>query len=340
MPHVLMDAATAVLAEWLVEESTSFDAEQAVAAVETSDSRVIVEARQAGVLLRVLVAPGATVTEGTPLAVLGDPDDVIGDADLIELGVATIDADNVIARPLPRRIARDIVFADDELGCSGPDALLVQRVHAALVSDDGPVVAEVPAPSPAQEVSPMTSALETVRTRFSARAGVPAAPLMFLLSELDDGSDPRVSVRHLMVKAAAAALRRSPETSGGSTDVAFTVVGAGGVVIPVVRDPGSLTVTTLASRMSDLHSRALEGRLIPDELATRVRVTVLDDDATDRAPDGLRGIIVGASLAGDGPNAVLSLSLSADGDLFTAPATARWLGVLLEALEHPIRLLA
>jgi pyruvate dehydrogenase E2 component (dihydrolipoamide acetyltransferase) len=90
MPEVAAGAGEAVLAEWLVAERAEFAAADTLATVETDKAMVDVEADDAGVLLTTLVAPGAHVEVGAPIAVLGQPGEVVPDigAVLADLGVA------------------------------------------------------------------------------------------------------------------------------------------------------------------------------------------------------------------------------------------------------------
>lgn len=90
MPEVAAGAAEAVLAEWVVAEHAEFAAADTLATVETDKAMVDVEADDAGVLLAALVAPGGHVEVGAPIAVLGQPGEVVPDigAVLADLGVA------------------------------------------------------------------------------------------------------------------------------------------------------------------------------------------------------------------------------------------------------------
>jgi pyruvate dehydrogenase E2 component (dihydrolipoamide acetyltransferase) len=90
MPEVAEDPTEGVLAEWLVEESAAFVGAQSLATVETEKLLVSVEVAEPGILVKALVETGATVDPGTPLAVLADPDEIVGDIDalLVNLGLA------------------------------------------------------------------------------------------------------------------------------------------------------------------------------------------------------------------------------------------------------------
>jgi pyruvate dehydrogenase E2 component (dihydrolipoamide acetyltransferase) len=101
MPEVAAGAAEAVLAEWLVAEQAEFAAADTLATVETDKAMVDVEADDAGVLLSTLVAPGAHVEVGAPIAVLGQPGEAVPDigAVLADLGVAATAAPTTPATP-------------------------------------------------------------------------------------------------------------------------------------------------------------------------------------------------------------------------------------------------
>jgi pyruvate dehydrogenase E2 component (dihydrolipoamide acetyltransferase) len=89
MPEVAANATEAVLQDWTVAEHVSFDAEEAIAVVETEKAVVDVEADEPGVILKQLVAPGAQVEVGAPIALLGNPGEEVEDVDavLAELGL-------------------------------------------------------------------------------------------------------------------------------------------------------------------------------------------------------------------------------------------------------------
>lgn len=90
MPEVAANAVEAVLAEWPVPENTSFTALDSIAIVETEKAVVDVPADADGVILKTLVPAGAVVEVGAPIALLGDPGEIVEDlgALLVELGFA------------------------------------------------------------------------------------------------------------------------------------------------------------------------------------------------------------------------------------------------------------
>ena len=172
MPEVAAGATEAVLAEWLVADSAEFAAADTLATVETDKAMVDVEAEDAGVVLKTLVAPGAHVEVGAPIAVLGQPGEAVADigAVLAELGVpatpgtadvpsaattsiapastpattattadlATVSATGngrVFASPLARKIARQSGVPVEAITGTGPGGRILRRdVEAAIAS--------------------------------------------------------------------------------------------------------------------------------------------------------------------------------------------------------------
>lgn len=90
MPGVAANATDAILSEWQVAENTEFAEEEPIATVETDKANVDIEAEAAGVILKYLVTPGATVEVGAPIALTGHPGEKVSDLDqaLRDLGVS------------------------------------------------------------------------------------------------------------------------------------------------------------------------------------------------------------------------------------------------------------
>ena len=167
MPEVAANAVEAVLAEWPVPENTPFSAQDSIAIVETEKAVVDVPAEANGVILKTLVPAGATVEVGSPIALLGDPGELVEDLDdlLVELGVtpglasaspttaspttatattatATVamvsteaaavvssdgDGARIFSSPLARRLAREAGLSLADLRGTGPGGRIVRR---------------------------------------------------------------------------------------------------------------------------------------------------------------------------------------------------------------------
>jgi len=153
MPEVAANSVEAVLADWPVPENTPFRSTEAIAIVETEKAVVDVPADADGVILKTLVPAGATVEVGTPIALLGDPGELVEDlaALLVELGVApdparsaTADAQaaptvsrprmagderdaRIFSSPLARRLAREAGLSIADLHGTGPGGRVIRR---------------------------------------------------------------------------------------------------------------------------------------------------------------------------------------------------------------------
>jgi pyruvate dehydrogenase E2 component (dihydrolipoamide acetyltransferase) len=432
MPGVAANATEAVLAEWLVEESGDFAAADAIATVETEKAAVDVEADVAGRVLKTLVPPGAQVEVGDPIAVLGDPGELVEDLDalLASLGVAVatevtiperrdVPADpgsaaplaeevekpaspdprpagpangRVFASPLARKIARDGGLAVEDIAGSGPrgrilrrdvDAALADRTAAPGVDRSAPAVPAAREPRagavtgsrppaayeevPHSRIRRATARrlVESTQTapHFYVRATARAEALLALRAEVNQDAETRISVNDLVVKAVAAAHERVPEMNVtwtedavrryATADVAVAVATERGLMTPVVRDVGSLTVTAVAAEIRDLADRAREGRLKQDELeggsisVSNLGMFGVEEFAAIINPPHAAILAVGAvsdvAVVEDGVVVAgkrMALTLSADHRPVDGALAARWMAVLVELLEHPARLLA
>jgi pyruvate dehydrogenase E2 component (dihydrolipoamide acetyltransferase) len=276
----------------------------------------------------------------------------------------------VFASPLARKIANDHGLAVEEVSGTGPRGRILRRdVEAAL--EVGSPVPSSPSAS-YDEVPHSRIRLATARRlteskqqapHFYVRASVRAEALLALRAEINQDAPVRVSVNDLVVKAVAAAHSRVPEMNVTWTpdavrrhhavDVAVAVATDRGLLTPVVRDVGSLTVTGLATQVRDLAERARSGSLKQDELeggsisVTNLGMYGVEEFAAIINPPQAAVLAVGAvrdePVVEDGvvvPGVVLRLTLSVDHRPVDGVLAARWLAVLVDLLEHPARILA
>ncbi|NUR09711.1 MAG: 2-oxo acid dehydrogenase subunit E2 [Nocardioidaceae bacterium] len=390
MPGVAANTTEAVLAEWLVQESADFAAADPIATVETDKAAVDVEADAAGRVLKTLVPPGAQVEVGDPIAVLGDPGEQVDDLDalLASLGVGAVTdpvvpvrrevpaepppPTRVFASPLARRLAKDAGLALEEIDGTGPRGRVLRRdVDAAVAKHNGATAQAADDPTyelvPHSRVRRATARrlVESKRTapHFYVRATVRAEGLLALRAALNRDESLGVSVNDLVVKAVAAAHERVPDlnvtwSDDGvrryrSVDVGVAVATDRGLMTPVVRDVGSLTVGRLAREIRDLAERARDGRLRPDDLeggsmaVTNLGMYGVAEFAAIINPPHAAILAVGAvrdePVVEDGavvPGKVMTVTLSVDHRPVDGVVAARWLAVLVELLEEPVRTLA
>jgi pyruvate dehydrogenase E2 component (dihydrolipoamide acetyltransferase) len=185
MPEIAANTTEAVLHGWPVPENTRFSAGDAIATVETAKAVVDVEADADGVMLKTLTTEGAAVEVGQPIAVLGDPGEIVEDliALLNRLGIAAAPdrpaagpqggpdradtrspaqtapakdaaaadgqaaAARIFASPLARRLAREAGLAPALIQGTGPGGRIVRRdVEAAVSQRATAAVAAEPSP--------------------------------------------------------------------------------------------------------------------------------------------------------------------------------------------------
>ena len=89
MPSISADTEEVVLLEWCVKPGAKVAAGEAMAIVETDKANVDITVDQTSIFWRALVAPGASLDVGTPIAILLGEDDQVTDesALLASLGI-------------------------------------------------------------------------------------------------------------------------------------------------------------------------------------------------------------------------------------------------------------
>ncbi len=107
IPEISAGATEAMLSSWPLAENVAYSAADVIATVETDKAVIDIEAEEDGVILRRLVAEGATVAVGQPIALIGAPGEPAEDIEdtLRALGVPagapTPAAAAVAAAPVP-----------------------------------------------------------------------------------------------------------------------------------------------------------------------------------------------------------------------------------------------
>jgi pyruvate dehydrogenase E2 component (dihydrolipoamide acetyltransferase) len=232
---------------------------------------------------------------------------------------------------------------------------------------------------PDTEVVPLSAMRRTVARRlvesmrsaphFYLTATVDAEALLELRAELNRqlqaGSEAlKVSVNDLIVKACAGLLRTNPELNvswGGDrllvhrrVHVGIAVALEGGLVVPVVRDADTKSLTQLAREARELIGRARAGRLAAQDLGggtftvSNLGMFGIDQFTAVINPPEAAILAVGAALAEpaateDGQVVVrrrIKLTLSIDHRALDGATGARFLAQLKAVLEHPLQIVA
>jgi pyruvate dehydrogenase E2 component (dihydrolipoamide acetyltransferase) len=209
--------------------------------------------------------------------------------------------DRIIASPLARRIAEQKGVDLSAVQGSGPNGRIVKAdVEGAKPGAAAPAsapAAAAPAPSaPAtaqdfgipHEVEKLSGMRKTIARRLTeSKQQIPHIyltvdirldALLKLRGELNKALEPqgvKLSVNDLLIKALAKSLVAVPACNvqfAGDTllkfkraDISVAVSIPGGLITPIVKDAGSKAVSAISAEMTDLATRAREGKLAPEE---------------------------------------------------------------------------
>jgi pyruvate dehydrogenase E2 component (dihydrolipoamide acetyltransferase) len=223
---------------------------------------------------------------------------------------AAVHGDRVVASPLAKRMAEQAGISLVGVKGTGPNGRIV-KADVEAVAKGGPVAAPAPvaavaapvaapAPKPAapapvitapHTVVPNSSMRKVIARRLSeAKATVPhfyvsmdieIDALLKLRAELNgrspkDGAGAfKLSVNDLVIKAAAATLKRIPKVNASYTedatilyhdiDISVAVSIADGLITPIIRNADVKGLATISNEMKDLAARAKSGKLKPEE---------------------------------------------------------------------------
>lgn len=213
-------------------------------------------------------------------------------------------AGRVFASPLARRLARDAGITLSALTGSGPRGRIVKADVERARADGLP--ATTPTPQPAAAPAPgaagktglqpwqayteqpnsqmrkiigrrLTEAKQTV-PHFYLTIDCGLDALLDLRKQLNEKAKDgafKLSVNDMIIKAAAAALRKVPAANAVWTDAAIlrlttvdisvAVATDRGLITPIIRDADLKGLATIATEMKDLATRARDGKLMPEE---------------------------------------------------------------------------
>ncbi len=336
----------------------------------------------------------AFVTEpvqGEPAATGSPGDRVPGDRELGANGTTRL-----FASPLVRRLARELGLDLTTIAGTGPGGRIVRRdVEArprpvpapaapepAAAAEPTPALSPASAPAPATtsparseqpfEDVPLTGMRQAIARRltqskstvphFYLTADIVLDSLLELRKRVNDGNENRISVTDLLVKAAAGAFVRVPETNASwaetairryaSVDLAVAVAIEGGLVTPVLRGVQHLSVGAVSAAVADLAGRARAGRLRQQELEggcftlSNLGMYGVKEFAAIINPPQASILAVGAArtvpVVEGGEivvRSVMSVTLSADHRVIDGALAARWMAAFVELCENPMRIL-
>jgi pyruvate dehydrogenase E2 component (dihydrolipoamide acetyltransferase) len=177
-----------------------------------------------------------------------------------------------------------------------------------------------------------------------------------------EGEGAKVSVNDMVIKAAAAALRRVPAANASYTpegialhhhaDIAVAVAVEGGLITPIIRAAETKGVAQIAAEMKDLAERARARKLKPEEfqggtfsisnlgmfgirsfasIINQPQGAILSVGAGEKRP-----VVRGDALA---IATVMTVTLTCDHRVVDGAIGARWLNAFKAMIENPISMI-
>jgi pyruvate dehydrogenase E2 component (dihydrolipoamide acetyltransferase) len=292
-----------------------------------------------------------------------------------------------LAVPAARRLARELGVDLRQVHGTGPEGRIqsedvrafADAVQPSIVPAARPSEIAVEAPTvtslvpPIHRLVPLTNIRRTIAERMTA--SVREAPQFTVSVEADmtralaivedlrngdaSGNLPRVTLTTLLIKACACALVQHPGANAAFQDdqvaewdevnIGVATAMESGLIVPVIRQVDRLGMRAIAARLSDLATRAREGRLKIEDLQggtfTLSNLGMFGIDhftAIVNPPQAAilavgrvaKRAVVGADDRVD-VRPISTLTLTADHRVLDGAAAAQFLGTIQRVLEHP-----
>lgn len=280
----------------------------------------------------------------------------------------TTQGDVVPSTPGARRVAAKLGVDISQVTPSGPRGRIVETDVRAHVDgqQSATIPAGLPSPSKSMPLEGIRKAIaEHMRGSISTTAQISYALEIDVTEaqrrrrELSKDSDVSVTLGHVLMKAAAEALKRVPTIntvlSNGNVlyfdeaNIGFAVALDDGLIVPVVRDVGGKNIVRVSAEAAELTSKARDGRLLPDEvLGGTFTISILGivDTFTPILNRGQSAILgVGRSvekpMVEDGTIVVremMNVSLTADHQVVDGAVAAAFLRRFQQMVERPAQL--
>jgi len=246
-----------------------------------------------------------------------------------------------------------------------------QTAAPAPAASQAPASAPVAAPAAGYREIPHTRLRKAIASRlteskstvphFYLRGTAVVDDLLAMRAQMNDGEENRVSVNDFIIKAVAYAHGKVPEANViwtedavrafDTVDISVAIATETGLVTPVVRDVGSLSLGQLALITKDFAVRAKDGGLRQNELeggTTSVsNLGMFGTEGFDAIINPPQSTILAVGAAQQQPVArdgnveiatTVQFSLSVDHRPIDGATAARWMQVFIDAMQNPARI--
>ena len=271
--------------------------------------------------------------------------------------------------PRVRTLAREQGIDLGKVKGSGPGGRIIERDLEGATKDEQAAMAK-----PAGQDVPLSQMRKAVaRVTTQSKAPVPhfyvtieadmaeALQLLELSKASQSPAQPPLSLNHILIAAAAQALRRHPGLNAGfsgdtirifsSIDIGVAVALEDGLIVPVLRDCATKSLAQIAEAEKTLIARTRKRELSPDEytgatfLISNLGKFDVESFIAVILPPAAAVLAVGSvrevPVVHEGriePGRRLKLTLSCDHRVTDGAAAAKFLQTLKQHLEHPLSL--
>ena len=392
MPALSPTMEKGTLARWLVAEGDLVNSGDLIAEVETDKATMEVEAGEAGRIIQLVIAAGSEdVPVGAVIALLTDAAanlEIVasGHENIVDLERPATEIAEIAEAVPPASMrlepARDEAAAP-RLRKSPADRIkvspLAQRIADAKGIDlsaitgtgsNGRITRADLGLSPAFEPDPIpvhSASVATVEPIAPPPAGVPVeTALLKLRVELNASlaaQDVKLSVNDMLIKALALALGEVPDANvqfGGDelhrfdrADISMAVALDGGLVTPVIKDAGALSLSAISRSSKEMAAKARDGKLLPEDYqggtASISNLGMYGIDEMFPVINPPQALILGAGAGVEQPwkvdgqvglATIMAATASFDHRAIDGATAAQFMQALRELIDVPLRLVA
>jgi pyruvate dehydrogenase E2 component (dihydrolipoamide acetyltransferase) len=282
MPKLGLTMTEGTLIEWSVAPGARFEAGQTLFIVESDKVATEIEAEADGTLVEAALPEGETVEVGTVIGYWEAADEASGRQAPVPPGPAG--SQRRVSTPYARRRARELGVDLAGVAGTGPRGRIQARDVEGAPREERKPVRTVGTAAP---MRPTATQQTMARRLVEAKQQIPhfylaieaeVSALLALRAEFNARPGaPKLTVNHLLLAAVGRALRAMPQANRVWTDegiVAFDRSDVGiavdtdrGLLVPVLRDAGGLSLAEIARGAADLVERARAGTIAAAEMS-------------------------------------------------------------------------
>jgi pyruvate/2-oxoglutarate dehydrogenase complex dihydrolipoamide acyltransferase (E2) component len=289
MPVLSQSMIQGRVVEWLMNEGDKVDKGALLVVVESDKATHELEAPQEGILYKILVEPGMEVDVDTPLAIIADSDEqnpVINSStvsQVIHIGETPITTalPNIIGRtpisPAAKRLAKELGIDPGQVPGSGEGGLVTEKDIRTFVVENA---SHITTGNEDAQVIPLIGQRGRIAERMAlsrhTAADVTTVMDVDMAQVVAERSKTGHSFTSYVVWSTAQALGEFPLLNAWvepdrivvkkAVHMGVAVAIEGALVVPVLRNAGSKSITEIDQEINNLSTKARAGQLTPDDM--------------------------------------------------------------------------